>query len=61
MLLFHIWNYFFFFFPFERGAHVGMHAHTHTRGHYFDSAETIAIVLAYEWKNWDSVSTSQVF
>lgn len=35
--------------------------HIHTRGHYFDIAETIAIVLAYEWKNWDSVSTSQVF
>lgn len=37
-------TFFCFFFPFERGAHVGMHAHTHTRGHYFDIAETIAIV-----------------
>lgn len=38
-----------FFFP-KRGAHVGMRAHTHTYTHRVDVAQTIAIVLAFEWE-----------
>lgn len=57
MLLFHIWNSFFFS---ERGAYVGMHAYTHIRTSCWccsNNSHCFSIWMG----NWDRVSTSQVF